>query len=222
MGEDFGAQRAAAPASRNTWTALDRPIWPTGETMHSYPYGHLAVRWGFPVTSVALGLGVAFMLQAWDPRLTLFAFYAAVVGSAWFGTGPGCLAVFLSVLTVQYFFTPPGWGFEVMPEDVPFMGTFIVCAGMALAWASQRRRTELVLQKERDALGTAVEQRTIELNRVNDSLRAEIIERQAAEAELRETEAKLARTSQLAWHPHDVQVRRLVGTRSWFPEVNCT
>jgi C4-dicarboxylate-specific signal transduction histidine kinase len=148
--------------------------------------------------SVAGALAIGLLLQLWDDRVALFPFYAAVVGSAWLGTGPGYLAVILSIITVQYFFTPPGWSFEVMPQDVPFMAAFIVCAVMSLAWASQRRRTELALQQSRAELEVMVQQRTAELVHTNDALKAEMAERRAAELELRETEAKLAGTMRLA------------------------
>jgi C4-dicarboxylate-specific signal transduction histidine kinase len=185
------------PTNRHTWKIFKHMVLPIGRALGAHAYGHPGRSYGVAVVSVVLALGLAFGLQIWDDRLTLFAFYAAVVGSAWFGTGPGCLAVVLSVLAVQYFFTPPGWGFEVMPQDVPFMGTFIVCAVMTLAWASQRRRTELALKKDRDELEKIVQQRTIELTQANEALRAEMRERQAAETELREAEARLARTVRL-------------------------
>jgi K+-sensing histidine kinase KdpD len=125
--------RREEPTSRHTWKISKHVVLATGRALGAYAYGHPGRSYGVAVVSVVLALGLAFGLQIWDDRLTLFAFYAAVVGSAWFGTGPGCLAVVLSVLAAQYFFTPPGWGFEVMPQDVPFMGTFIVCAVMTLA-----------------------------------------------------------------------------------------
>ncbi|HEX3536977.1 MAG TPA: ATP-binding protein [Stellaceae bacterium] len=158
----------------------------------------MAARYAIAGASVAVALAIGLLLQLWDDRVTVFPFFAAVVGSAWLGTGPGALAVGLSVVVVQYFFTPPGWGFEVMPQDLPFMAAFIVCAVMSLAWASQRRRTELALQEARAELEDMVQQRTAELVRTNSALKAEMAERQAAEIELRDTEEKLARTSRLA------------------------
>src|SRR5438067_9312521 len=96
--------------------------------------------------SVAGAVAVSLGLEALGVHVFLFAFYAAVVGSAWIGTGPGCLAVTLSVLAVQYFFTPPAWGFEILAADVPFITTFVVCAVMSLAWSSQRKRAERSLE----------------------------------------------------------------------------
>src|SRR6202011_3868429 len=114
------------------------------------------------------------------------------------GTGPGCLAVVLSVIAVQYFFTPPEWSFEVSPEDVPFTGAFVICAVMTLAWSWQRKRTERTLQEARDTLEEMVEQRTIDLVAANVALKSEIAERRAAEEELQRSETLLAQGEKLS------------------------
>ena len=145
-----------------------------------------------------LATAISLALQAWGVHVFLFAFYAAVVGAAWIGTGPGVLSVALSVMAVQYFFTPPEWSFEVNPEDVPFTGSFIVCAIMTLAWSSQRKRAERVLQQARDTLEETVQQRTAELLDANAALMNEIAERRAAEEELRRSETLLAQGQKLS------------------------
>ena len=90
-------------------------------------------RYTVAAVSVVVATAISLALQNWGVHVFLFAFYAAVVGAAWIGTGPGVLSVVLSVVAVQYFFTPPEWSFEVNPEDVPFTGSFIICAIMTLA-----------------------------------------------------------------------------------------
>ena len=193
MAEEISRVAPRASGRRAFWSVPER----LGAVL-AIPKNPPLLRYAIAAAVVASAVATGLLLQLWDDRLTLFPFYAAVVGSAWLGTGPGYLAVILSIVTVQYFFTPPGWGFEVMPEDVPFMAAFIVCAAMSLAWASQRRRTELALQGSRAELEAMVQQRTAELVRANDALKVEIAERQAAELELRETESRLARTMRLA------------------------
>ena len=145
-----------------------------------------------------LALLIALALQEGGINLSLFSFYAAVVGAAWIGIGPGVLCVVLSVMAVQYFFTPPEWSFEINPEDVPFTGAFIVCAVMSLAWSWQRKRTEEALQRARDTLEDTVAQRTVELVEANTALTKEIAERRTAEEELRRSETLLAQGQKLS------------------------
>lgn len=185
-------------AGRGSHTALQRFIPPRLRAAAGAGKRQLAARYAVAGAFVALALAIGLPLQLWDDRVTVFPFLAAVVGSAWLGTGPGSLAVGLSIVVVQYFFTPPDWGFEVRPQDLPFMAAFIVCAVMSLAWSSQRRRTELALEGARAELEGMVQERTAELVHANNALKAEMAERQAAEVELRDTEAKLARTLRLA------------------------
>src|SRR6266446_795388 len=159
---------------------------------------HEVVRYCLAAVFVAAAVSLTLALQAAGLKVFLFAFYAAVVGSAWIGTGPGCLSVILSVVAVQYFFTPPDWSFEVHPEDVPFMSAFIVCAVMSLAWSAQRKRAERALEQARASLEMTVEQRTAELLNANAALKVEVAERQATEEELRRSETLLAQGQKLS------------------------
>jgi PAS domain S-box-containing protein len=155
-------------------------------------------RYAAAAVSVVVATAISLALQNWGVHVFLFAFYAVVVGAAWIGTGPGVLSVVLSVVAVQYFFTPPEWSFEVNPEDVPFTGTFIICAIMTLAWSSQRKRAERVLQQARDTLEETVQQRTAELVDAIAALKNENAERRAAEEELRRSETLLAQGQKLS------------------------
>jgi signal transduction histidine kinase len=173
------AAPTAASPSRSDW------LWTSG-------------RYAVAAVSVVLATAISLALQAWGVHVFLFAFYAAVVGAAWIGIGPGVLAVVLSVMAVQYFFTPPEWSFDINPEDVPFTGSFIICAIMTLAWSAQRKRTERALEQARDTLEETVQQRTAELVETNAALKIEIAERQAAEEELRRSETLLAQGQKLS------------------------
>jgi PAS domain S-box-containing protein len=157
-----------------------------------------ACHYGLAALLVAAAIAITLAMQEWDVHVFLFSFYAAVVAAAWIGTGPGCFAVALSVVAVQYFFTPPEWSFEVNPEDVPFTGTFVICAIMTLAWSWQRKRTERALQQARDTLEVTVQERTAELVETNAALKNEIGERRAAEEELRRSETLLAQGQKLS------------------------
>ena len=159
---------------------------------------HPIAGYGLAAVLVAAAVCLTLALEQVGVRVFLFAFYAAVVASAWIGTGPGCLSVILSVVAVQYFFTPPAWGFEVLPQDLPFMFAFIICAVMSLAWSAQRKRAERALEQARNSLEMTVEQRTAELLNANATLKVEITERQAAEQELRRSETLLAQGQKLS------------------------
>jgi K+-sensing histidine kinase KdpD len=60
-----------------------------------------------------------------------FPFYAAVVVSAWIGTGPGIAAVILSALAVEFFWAEPRFSLQVGADDLPWFVSFVVCTVMA-------------------------------------------------------------------------------------------
>src|SRR6201989_1126463 len=66
---------------------------------------------GVAVLSVAIGIGLDFfLLQHFDAKLTPFLFAVAV--TVWYaGTGPGVLAIVLSVFSLNYFFLQPFFSF---------------------------------------------------------------------------------------------------------------
>src|SRR5262249_22652159 len=64
------------------------------------------VRYGIAVLSVAIAAGSALLLVHVGVRLTPF--LMAVGATVWYaGTGPGVLAIILSVLALDYLFVPP-------------------------------------------------------------------------------------------------------------------
>ena len=159
---------------------------------------HPVAGYSLAAVLVAAAICLTFLMQEIGVKLFMFAFYAAVVASAWIGIGPGCLSVILSVLAVEFFWTPPLYSFVVVPEELPFMAAFIVCAVMSLAWSAQRKRAERALEQARASLEMTVEQRTADLLDANAALKVEIAERQAAEQELRRSETLLAQGQKLS------------------------
>jgi len=65
------------------------------------------LRYGIAVLSVAIAIGLAFfVLRHFEAILTPFLF--AVAATVWYaGTGPGVLAIVLSVLSLNQFFLRP-------------------------------------------------------------------------------------------------------------------
>jgi signal transduction histidine kinase len=156
------------------------------------------MRYAFAVAFVAVATLAMDEAQELAEKPLAFPFYAAVVLSAWIGAGPGCVAVILSALAVQYFSAEPRFSFGVSGAELPWFISFIVCTVMAFAWSSKRRRAQRVLAH-------TVQQRNADLLRTNAALQLEIAERKATEEErrrteraLHEAEAELARTLRFA------------------------
>jgi len=148
-------------------------------------------RYGMAVGLVAVAIGATYLFEGFTGRFLAFPFYAAVVASAWLGTGPGCLSIILSALAVEDIGTPPLLSLRIDAAEMPSFIAFVICALMSFAWSSQRRRAQYALE-------ATVEQRTADLRRSNAALQVEIAEREAAEEELRHSETLLAQGQQLS------------------------
>ena len=154
-------------------------------------------RYGLSILSVAICTAVTFPLQVFGVRVSLF--FPAVLLATWFGgTGPGLLAVLLSILSINFFFTEPFFAFEFSVRDIPTTVAFLFSALVISSWSSARKRNENRLRKSESELRQArnelegkVEERTAKLSRANEELHREIIERENAEQKLRHSEAFL-------------------------------
>src|SRR5437879_5376274 len=155
-------------------------------------------RYGLSILSVAICTPFTFPLQEFGVRVSLF--FPAVLLATWFGgTGPGLLAVFLSILSINFFFTEPFYAFEFSVRDIPTTIAFLFSALVISSWSTARKRSEnrlreseSALRKARNELGAKVEERTAKLSRANEELQTEIIERKSAEEKLRRSEGFLA------------------------------
>jgi light-regulated signal transduction histidine kinase (bacteriophytochrome) len=119
-------------------------------------------RYGLAVLSVAVAVLPALALQHFkftDVELPLLLFAVAVV--AWFaGSGPATLAIVLSLLCFDYFFSPPIYSFSLTAEDIPAVGILISFAVLVTWFAAIRRRIEGDLLEARDKLQAEVVERT--------------------------------------------------------------
>ncbi len=124
------------------------------------------LRYGIAVLSVAIGIGLDFfLLRHFDAKLTPFLFAVAV--TVWYaGTGPGVLAIVLSVLSLNYFFLHSFFSFSpISYADLVYL-TFCTFCALAVGWVSAvRRRTEQELRQVRGELEAKVVERTASLQR---------------------------------------------------------
>ena len=154
--------------------------------------------YGLSILLVAISTVVTMPLENFGVRTSLF--FPAVLLSTWFGgTGPGLLAVLLSTLSINFFFTEPFFAFEFSVRDIPTTIAFLFSALVISSWSTARKRSEnrlreseSELRKARNELEAKVEERTAKLLRANEELQNEIAERNSAEEKLRRSEGFLA------------------------------
>ena len=150
------------------------------------------LRYGIAVLSVAIAIGLDFfVLRHFEAILTPFLF--AVAATVWYaGTGPGVLAIVLSVLSLNYFFLRPGFSFSpISYADLVYLAFCIFCA-LAVGWVSAvRRRAEQELRQAREEFEAKVVERTANLQR--------------SEGYLAETQ-KLTHTGSWAWDARSQRV----------------
>jgi PAS domain S-box-containing protein len=124
------------------------------------------LRYGIAVLSVAIANGLAFfVLRHFEAILTPFLF--AVAATVWYaGTGPGVLAIILSVLSLNHFFLRPFFSFSpISYADLVYL-TFCTLCALAVGWVSAvRRRAEQELRQAREELEAKVVERTASLQR---------------------------------------------------------
>src|SRR5262245_15678546 len=89
------------------------------------------LRYGIPVLSVAISVGLCcFRLQYFDAKLTPYLF--AIGATVWYaGTGPGVLAIFLSVFSLNYLFLHG----PISHADLVYLIFCTICA-LAVGWFS--------------------------------------------------------------------------------------
>jgi PAS domain S-box-containing protein len=125
--------------------------------------------YGLAVSSVTVALGMALLLESYNFRGVEFPlFLMAIALSVWFaGIGPGILALVLSSLAFNYFFTLPIHTLYVTRDDFPYYVMFILFA-MLLTWfAAIRKRVEQELLQSRDELQNEVVVRTRQASLLN-------------------------------------------------------
>jgi C4-dicarboxylate-specific signal transduction histidine kinase len=160
-------------------------LWPKPPAILSYLIAVLSV-------AAALIISRLPAVHLQDAPVSLF--LCAVILSAWFGgVGPGFLATALSALAFNYYFLPPIYSFGPKPEEIPRLVVFTVSALFVGTLSAAERSATESLRRARDVLKGTVQ----ELQKSNEALQTESLERKHAEEARREAQAELARVSRV-------------------------
>jgi PAS domain S-box-containing protein len=127
------------------------------------------LRYGLAAASFALALGLALLTQRYGFRnieVPLFLFAIAI--TVWYaGIGPGILAVVLSSLAFDYFFTEPRYSLYVRSSELPYYAVFMLFALLLTWFSAVRRRVEQQLLQSRDELQREVVKRSEQASLLN-------------------------------------------------------
>jgi len=126
-------------------------------------------RYTLAVLSVGVALGIALLLGRYHFRGVEFPlFLFAIALSVWYaGIGPGIVAVLLSSVAFDFFFTEPLYTLYISTAEAPYYILFTLFASL-LAWFSAlRRRVERELLRSRDELQQEVAVRTQQASLLN-------------------------------------------------------
>jgi PAS domain S-box-containing protein len=109
--------------------------------LRNIPPGYF--RYGVSLVFVGIALFLSLATQSFLPDGFLIFFLAAVMLAGWFGrTGPGILAVIVSMAAVAYFFIPPHRAFAVELDELPYFLSFLLSAVVTSWLGSARRHAE--------------------------------------------------------------------------------
>jgi len=112
----------------------------------------------------------------------------AIAFTSWYaGVGPSVLAVLLSCVAFDYFFTEPIYSFDISARELPYYFIFVAWAAIVASFSAVRRRIEDSLRQARDNLQVEVEQRRHredEIRKLNQELGKRAAELEATNKEL--------------------------------------
>jgi K+-sensing histidine kinase KdpD len=133
------------------------------------------VPYAFAIICLTAALGLSLLFEYFGFReMALQLFGVAIVVIGWYsGHNALTLAVILSVLGYNYFFTEPRYSLEISREDLPTFFVFAVWSAIVGWFVSVRRRIETDLTETGNRLRLEVEQRKrreAEIHHLNEEL----------------------------------------------------
>jgi PAS domain S-box-containing protein len=119
-------------------------------------------RYALAVFCVSTALGASLFLGRHDvARVEFPLFMFGIAITVWYaGIGPAVLAVALSSLAFDYYFTQPALSFVITREDLPHFIVFVLFASLLSWFSTIRHRVERDLLLSRDELAREVVLRT--------------------------------------------------------------
>ena len=149
------------------------------------------LRYGFSVVSVVIATSVALAFRSTQlhgvelPVLTM-----AIALTTWYAElGPAVVAVVLSILCFDFFFTEPLYSIDISADDLPYFVVFVVWAGIVASFSAVRSRVETKLREARDGLAVEVEERKRREDEVRELNRELAARAEALEAANKELES---------------------------------
>jgi PAS domain S-box-containing protein len=127
------------------------------------------LRYGLATGSFAIALSLALLAQRYGFRnLEVPLFLFAIAVTVWYaGIGAAILAVVLSSLAFDYFFTEPRYSLYISRSEFPYYAVFILFALLLTWFSAVRRRVEQQLLQSRDELQREVVKRTQQASLLN-------------------------------------------------------
>jgi K+-sensing histidine kinase KdpD len=119
--------------------------------------GSAILRYGFSVVAVAVALGLGLIFDAYGFRETQFPLFTlAIAFVTWYADRwSSILALVLSAILFNFFFTEPFYTLYISASDIPYFVIFVVWALIIAAFASARRSAERDLLAARHHLQSA-------------------------------------------------------------------